>query len=164
MMSFFGKKPTLSGIFFYNTLGHEKQKFEPLRDRNVKMYTCGPTVYDYAHIGNLRAYIFSDTIRRVLEYADYDVKQVMNITDFGHLANDADEGEDKMTSALRREGLAATMENMHELGTRYMNAFVDDLKTLNIELPFVLPRASEHVPDQIAYVETLLNKGYAYKT
>ena len=165
MISFFGgKKPAPTGIFFYNTLGHEKQKFEPLRDRNVKMYTCGPTVYDYAHIGNLRAYIFSDTIRRVLEYGGYEVKQVMNITDFGHLANDSDEGEDKMTSALRREGLAATMENMHTLGTRYMDAFIDDLKTLNIELPFVLPRASEHIPDQIAYVETLLNKGYAYKT
>ncbi|MDE2079426.1 MAG: cysteine--tRNA ligase [Patescibacteria group bacterium] len=164
MISFFGKKKAPTGIFFYNTLGHEKQKFEPLRDRYVKMYTCGPTVYDYAHIGNLRAYIFADSVRRVLEYRGYDVKQVMNITDFGHLVGDGDEGEDKMTAGLKREGLAPTLANMHELGTRYMDAFVEDLKALNIELPFVMPRASEHIPDQIAYVETLLNKGYAYKT
>jgi cysteinyl-tRNA synthetase len=163
MLSFFRKSKPHSGIFFYNTLGREKQKFEPLRDRYVKMYSCGPTVYDYAHIGNFRTYLFAESARRVLEYAGYEVKQVMNVTDFGHLVGDGDEGEDKMTLALRREGLELNLENMHALGTRYLDAFVEDMKRLNIELPFTLPRASEHIGEQRAYVEVLLNKGYAYR-
>lgn len=151
-------------IFFYNTLSKQKEQFKPLRGRYVKMYSCGPTVYDYAHIGNFRAYVFADTLRRVLEYSGYEVKQVMNITDFGHLVSNEDEGEDKMTMGLKREGMDLTIENMKVLAERYAEAFIDDLKRLNIELPFLLPRASEHIGEQRAFVETLLDKGYAYKT
>lgn len=164
MISIFGKSKPQPEIFFYNTLGKEKQKFVPLRGRYVKMYTCGPTVYDFVHIGNLRSFVFAETARRVLEYADYEVKQVMNITDVGHLVGDGDEGVDKMTAGLKREGMALTLENMKALGEEYAEAFIEDLKRLNTELPFVFPRASDHVPDQIAFVHTLLDKGYAYKT
>lgn len=164
MLPVFGKSKASLEIFFYNTLGKEKQLFVPIKGRYVKMYTCGPTVYDYAHIGNFRTYVFAETIRRVLEYAGYEVKQVMNITDFGHLANDSDEGEDKMTAGLKREGMELTLENMKVLAERYAEAFVDDLKRLNIELPFAFPRASEHIGEQRAFVETLFQKGYAYQT
>ncbi|MBI3574012.1 cysteine--tRNA ligase [Candidatus Kaiserbacteria bacterium] len=162
-MQLFGKNKESSEIFFYNTLGKKKEKFKAIRGRYVKMYTCGPTVYDYAHIGNFRAFVFAETARRVLEYAGYEVKQVMNITDFGHLVGDGDLGEDKMTAGLKREGMALTLENMKLLGERYTQAFIEDLKHLNVELPFLFPRASEHVPDQIAFISTLLEKRYAYK-
>ncbi|MBV9349155.1 MAG: cysteine--tRNA ligase [Patescibacteria group bacterium] len=151
-------------IFFYNTLTKKKEKFHSLHGRAVKMYTCGPTVYDYAHIGNFRAYVFAEIVRRTLEYAGYEVKQVMNITDIGHLVGDGDSGEDKMTAGLKREGLDLTLSNMKMLAERYAEAFEEDLKRLNIELPFTFPRASEHIPEQIAYVETLIGKGYAYAT
>lgn len=165
MLSFFGKKPaTKVPIQLYNTLGKTKQEFKPLSGRYVKMYTCGPTVYDYVTIGNLRSYIFPDILKRTLQYAGYEVKQIMNITDLGHLVGDGDEGEDKMTAGLKREGMALTLENMKTLATKYMEAFVSDLKELNIELPFLFPRASEHVPGQIAFVESLFAKGYAYTT
>ena len=167
MISIFGggnKKPARAPVVFYNTLGREKQEFKPLSGRFVKMYTCGPTVYDYAHIGNLRSYIFPDIARRALEYAGYEVKQVINITDVGHLQSDADEGEDKMTAGLKREGMEPNLANMKKLAERYAEAFIDDMKGLNVELPFVFPRASEHIPEQIAYIETLFDKGYAYKT
>ncbi len=164
MLSVCGKNNRRPEIFFYNTLTKEKQAFKPIRGRYVKMYTCGPTVYDYAHIGNLRAYIFAETARRVLEYAGYEVKQVMNITDFGHLVSDGDEGEDKMTAGLKREGMELTLANMKILAERYTEVFIEDVKRLNIELPFLFPRASEHVGEQRAFVETLLQKGYAYKT
>lgn len=128
------------------------------------MYTCGPTVYDYAHIGNLRAYLVSDIIRRTFEYCGYEVKQVMNFTDFGHLVSEGDEGEDKMTKGLKREGKTLTMENMFELATHYIEAYQHDRSEMNILKPHVMPRASEHVEGQIAYVEVLLDKGFAYKT
>ncbi|MEK9177422.1 MAG: cysteine--tRNA ligase, partial [Patescibacteria group bacterium] len=166
MMRLFGKKDSVERppIVLYNTLGKKKEEFAPLSGRNVKMYTCGPTVYDYAQIGNLRSYIFADVLRRVIEYRGHEVKQVMNITDFGHLVADADEGEDKMTLALKREGLALTLENMKIVGERYAQAFFEDLKKLNIETPFAFPRASEHIAEQIAYIATLMDKGYAYRT
>ncbi len=163
MMAMFGKSKEPPEIFFYNTLGKTKQKFKPLRGRVVKMYTCGPTVYDYAHIGNFRSYVFAETARRVLEYVGYEVKQVMNITDVGHLVGDGDEGEDKMTAGLKREGMELTLENMKILAERYTAEFIEDLKRLNVELPFLFTRASEHVPDQIAFIKTLWEKGYAYK-
>ncbi|MDO8523781.1 MAG: cysteine--tRNA ligase [bacterium] len=164
MISVFRKSKKPSEIFFYNTLGKAKEIFKPLRGRVVKMYTCGPTVYDYAHIGNFRSYVFAETARRVLEYAGYEVKQVMNITDIGHLVGDGDEGVDKMTAGLKREGMDLTLENMKVLAERYAGEFIEDLKRLNVKLPFLFPRASEHVPDQIAFVKTLWEKGYAYKT
>ena len=128
------------------------------------MYNCGPTVYDYVHVGNLRSYVFADTLRRVLEWNDYKVKQIINITDFGHLTSDADEGEDKMTKALVREGLSFTLENTKKVAEKYTKAFLEDIGELNIESAEVYPRASEHIPEQIAYIQTLLDKGYAYKT
>lgn len=165
MLGMFGKKPEAKApVMLFNTLGREKQAFTAIRGRYVKMYTCGPTVYDYAHIGNLRSYIFADVLRRTLEYAGYDVKQIINITDVGHLSSDADDGEDKMTAGLKREGLDLTLENMKILAEKYAQAFIEDLKGLNVETPFAFPRASEHVPQDIAFIQTLFDKGYAYAT
>jgi cysteinyl-tRNA synthetase len=166
MLAFLKKKQTIERpkLFLYNTLGREKQEFKPLDGRKVKIYTCGPTVYDYAHLGNLRAYVFADILRRTLEYGGYDIKQIINITDFGHLVGDGDDTEDKMTLALKRDGKELTLENMKALGEEYASFFIEDVKTLNIELPFAFPRASEHIPEQIAFVAALLQKGYAYKT
>lgn len=128
------------------------------------MYHCGPTVYDYPHIGNLRAYVFADVLRRLFEVEGYTVKQVINITDIGHLSSDADDGEDKMVRALQREGLPLSLENMLAVGTKYFNAFRDDLHLLNIKTPQHFPRASEHIPEQIMLVEELMHKQIAYQT
>lgn len=164
MFWFSKKRENTLPVFLYNTLTRNKDEFKPILGKKVGLYTCGPTVYDYAHIGNLRAYVFSDTLRRVLEYKGYTVKQIMNITDVGHLSSDADEGEDKMTAALKREGKEMTLSNMKALGEEYTKLFLQDLKTLNIEPAFKFPRASEEVPSQIAFISALLQKGYAYKT
>jgi len=128
------------------------------------MYNCGPTVYDYAHIGNLRAYIFADTLRRTLQYEGYAVKQVMNLTDIGHLQSDGDEGEDKMVLALRRAGKEETLENLQEIGTHFVTSFKEDMGKLHIEVPEVLARASEHIAEQIALIQKLESGGYAYTT
>lgn len=157
------KKPKVE-ITLFNTLGRKKEVFTPLKPGQVKMYSCGPTVYDYVTVGNLRAAVFPDALRRTLEYAGYQVTQVMNLTDFGHLTSDADEGEDKMTIALKREGKELTMNNMFAVAGFYADAFKKDIATLNVETPRVMPRASEHVKGMIAYIKTLIEKGYAYKT
>ena len=164
LTSLFGKKKH-SPLFFYNTLGREKQEFTlPRQAREVRMYNCGPTVYDVQHIGNLSAFVFADIIRRALEWNNYMVKQVINITDVGHLTSDADEGEDKMSKGLRREGLELTLENMHTLAERYTQIFIADLQKLNIDTEHItFPRASRYIPAQIAMVRTLEEKGYAYK-
>lgn len=128
------------------------------------MYSCGPTVYDHVQIGNLRSFLLSDLIRRTLEGAGFTVKQVMNITDFGQLTSDADEGEDKMTLALRREDLPMTLDAMHEVAGRYLKSFLEDAAALDLLPANVYPRASEHVKGQVALIATLLEKGYAYKT
>jgi cysteinyl-tRNA synthetase len=128
------------------------------------MYNCGPTVYDYAHVGNLRSYVFADVLRRTLLVNGYKVMQVVNITDVGHLTSDADEGDDKMTLALRREGLPLTLEAMRAVSERYTAAFLEDLEALHIRRPSVLPRASEHVAADIALISTLMQKEYAYQT
>src|SRR5207249_374961 len=113
-----------SPVLFYNTLTKSKEVFElPAVARRVRMYNCGPTVYDVSHIGNLRSYVFADLLRRTLEYDGFHVKQVINITDFGHLSSDADAGPDKMTKALKREGMEVTMENMRLLAERYTHIF-----------------------------------------
>lgn len=153
-----------SRISLFNTKGRVLQDFEPLSRGVVKMYTCGPTVYNFVHIGNLRAFLVSDIIRRTFEYAGYKVTQVMNITDFGHLVGDTEDTEDKMSVALKREGMAPTMENMYAIATKYADAFKEDIRALNIKTPHAMPRASEHVKGQAAYIETLLHKGFAYKT
>ncbi|MES2014748.1 MAG: cysteine--tRNA ligase [Patescibacteria group bacterium] len=164
MLGFLKKSTERLPIFLYNTLSKTKEEFKPISGKKVKMYTCGPTVYDFAHIGNLRSYVFADTLRRTLEYGGYSVKQVINITDVGHLVQDSDDGEDKMTSALKREGKELTLTNMRLLGEEYATFFIEDLHTLNIELPFIFPRATAHIPEQVAFITSLLQKGYAYKT
>ncbi len=148
----------------YNTLGRSMQDFKPLHEKEIGLYSCGPTVYDYAHIGNLRSYVFSDLLRRTLEYNNYQVKQVINITDVGHLVSDGDAGEDKMVKALRRENLPITREAMKQVAEKYANYFIDDLKALNIISPDHLPRASEHIEKDIEIINLLLQKKFAYKT
>ncbi|OGG53911.1 cysteine--tRNA ligase [Candidatus Kaiserbacteria bacterium RIFCSPLOWO2_12_FULL_53_8] len=163
----FGKKEVLqTPLFFFNTLGKEKQLFEAApHTKEVRMYNCGPTVYGRQHIGNLSMFVFTDTLRHTLEYNDFKVKQVINFTDFGHLSSDADEGEDKMTKGLKREGLAPTLDNMRALGEKYANLFLEDIRALNIEVDKVtFPRASDFIPAQIAMIKALEEKGYAYKT
>jgi cysteinyl-tRNA synthetase len=128
------------------------------------MYSCGPTVYDYAHIGNLRAYVFTDTLRKTLEYLGYKVHQIMNITDIGHLSSDADSGDDKMTKGLLREGKELNLKNMRELAEFYTEKFKNDLKSLNIELPNGLYFASDYVEDDVILIKKLEEKNYTYKT
>lgn len=149
---------------FYNTLTGKKEEFKPIRTGEVGLYTCGPTVYNFAHIGNLRSYVFADVLRRTMEYNGYKVKQVMNITDVGHLTSDEDDGDDKMIKALKREGKPFTFEAMQEIARKYETAFKEDLRALNIELPKDMPRASEHIPEDIEIVQKLLEKGTAYRT
>ncbi len=152
---------------FYNTLTGKKEAFRPLdpASKKVGLYACGPTVYNFAHIGNLRAYVFADTLRRTLEYSGYKVKQIMNITDVGQLTSDADEGEDKMVKALRREGIPLTLEAMKEVAGKYEAAFRSDLRKLNINTSETqFPRASEHIAEDIELIQILADKRYAYKT
>ncbi len=153
-------------LYFHNTLGNVREEFKP-RGSAVKMYNCGPTVYDIQTIGNLSSSggVFGDTVRRVLEYNGYAVKQVINITDFGHLVSDADDGEDKMTKALKKEGLALTLENMNMVAEKYTDIFMKDIAALGVVTDKIeFPRASGYVPAQIALIQTLDEKGYAYKT
>ena len=147
-------------ILLQNTLNNKKEEFKPIKDSVVKMYNCGPTVYNYAHIGNLRAYVFADVLRRMFAYNNYDIKQVINITDVGHLTSNADEGEDKIESGAKREGL-----KVKNIIKRYADAFIDDMKNLNIDISEIeFPKATEHIGEQIAFIQTLDEKGYTYKT
>jgi cysteinyl-tRNA synthetase len=147
-----------------NTLSGKKEEFKALRDREVGMYNCGPTVYDRAHIGNLRAYIFTDILRRTLEYLSFRVKQVVNITDIGHLSGDNDYGEDKMTKALKREGRPLTLEAMRELANSYFQIFKDDLAKLNIKTPDHFPFASDHIKEDVELIQKLTERNFTYKT
>jgi len=149
---------------FYNTLNREKEIFTPIDPPNVSFYSCGPTVYNFAHIGNLRSYIFADILQRTLEYCGYKVKRVMNITDIGHLVSDADDGEDKMVKGLKREGKPFTLEAMKELAIFYKNKFEEDLVALNIKIPELMPFASDHIKEDVEIIQKLLEKEYAYKT
>ena len=148
----------------YNSLTRKKEEFIPLEERKVGMYHCGPTVYDYIHIGNLRSFFMGDTIRRAFEYLGYETKQVMNITDVGHLVSDGDEGNDKMTKALKRHNLPITLENMLKIADFYADAFKEDLKNLNILTPHVMPKASQHIKEDIDLIQKLEEKGYTYRT
>src|ERR1035437_577208 len=149
---------------FYNTLTREKEIFTPINPPYVGFYSCGPTVYNYAHIGNLRAYVFADILQKTLEYCGYKVKRVMNITDIGHLSSDADSGEDKMTKGLLREGKELTLKNMRELAEFYTEKFKEDLVKLNIKIPTGIYYASDYVKEDIELVQKLEEKGYTYKT
>ncbi len=142
----------------YNTLTRKKEEFQPMDGKTVKMYSCGPTVYSYAHIGNLRTYIFLDILRRVLKYDGYKIKGVMNITDVGHLQSDADEGEDKMVKAA-----AETGKTPWEIAEFYTNDFFNSFKALNIGKPEVVCKATEHIPDMIEFTRQLVVKGYGYE-
>ena len=142
----------------YNTKSKVVEEFQPNEPGKVGMYTCGPTVYHYAHIGNLRTYICEDVLVRTLAYAGYDVKRVMNITDVGHLTSDADEGEDKMLKGAKREH-----KTVLEIADFYANAFFSDLKDLNIRMPDVVEPATHCIPEFIHMIEVLLEKGYAYQ-
>ena len=167
MFSLFKKESTVveyPEVQLFNTEARALETFTPLADKEVKIYSCGPTVYDYAHIGNLRAYIFSDTLRRVLNYNGYEVNHTINLTDFGQLTSDADEGEDKMMRGLRREGMEISLESMRLLSDKFIFAFKNDLKELNILTPTQFSRASDYVQEQIALIKTLEQKGYTYRT
>lgn len=144
---------------FYNTLTRKKEDFVPVKPHQAGIYSCGPTVYKYAHIGNLRAYVFMDELRRVLEYNGYKVKSVMNITDVGHLVSDADDGEDKMSKSAHETGKTPL-----EIASFYTDQFIKDIDALNIKRPTVCPKATDNIPEMIAVVQSLLDKGYAYET
>ena len=143
----------------YNTLSRKKEEFIPINPQEVRIYTCGPTVYYFAHIGNLRAYLFMDTLRRVLKYNGYHLKHVMNITDVGHLVSDADEGEDKMLKAARREN-----KDPFEIAKFYTEAFFRDLDLLNIDKPEIIAKATDHIKEMEDYVKKIIENGYAYET
>lgn len=143
----------------FDTYTRSVRDFEPLQADHVGLYACGPTVYDYAHIGNLRTYIFEDILRRVLEFNGYTVKHVVNITDVGHLVSDADTGEDKMEVGSQRTGKTAW-----ELAEMYTQAFKDDLNRLNILPPTIWCRATDHIAEQIEDIRTLEQNGFAYRT
>ena len=143
----------------YNTLTKQKEEFKPLEGNEVRIYTCGPTVYSFAHIGNFRAYVFMDTLRRVLKENGYTLKHVMNITDVGHLESDADEGEDKMEKAARKEN-----KDPYEIAAYYTDIFFRDMGRLNIERPEIIAKATDHISDMLEFVKTLVKNGYAYET
>lgn len=143
----------------YNTLSRKKEIFEPIKAGQVGMYSCGPTVYKPAHIGNLRAYVFMDELRRILEYCGYKVKSVMNITDVGHLVSDGDDGEDKMSKSAKAAGKTPL-----EIAAEITERFMADIDLLNIKRPTVCPKATDNIPEMIAVVQALLDKGYAYQT
>ena len=146
-------------IYFYNTLTHSKEKFSPINKEEVRIYSCGPTVYKDATIGNMRTNIFQDTLRRTLEYNGLKVKQAMNITDVGHLVSDGDEGEDKMIKSARQEG-----KEQLEIANYYTKLFFKDLENLNIEIPEIICRATDNIEDMLKAVEDLVKRGYAYET
>ena len=148
-----------SPLYLYNTLHKRKEQFTPLNPPEVGFYSCGPTVYDYAHIGNLRSFLFADLLRRVLLYNGYEVNHVMNITDVGHLTDDADQGEDKMEKGAAREGKTAW-----EIAEYYTKIFEEDAAKLNILQHTVSPKATDHISEQIDLVKTLEEKGFTYTT
>lgn len=143
----------------YNTLTRKKEVFRPIQKGFVGLYSCGPTVYWYQHIGNLRTYIFSDILKRVLIYSGYKIRHVMNVTDVGHLTSDADTGEDKIEKAAEKEG-----KTVRDISNFYLKIFREDLKKLNIISPDLWPKATENIKEQIELIKKLEAKGYTYKT
>ncbi len=154
----------MTEINLYNTLTRKKEDFKPLRGKTVGLYTCGPTVYNYAHLGNLRTYIFEDILKRVLVFNGYKVKHIENITDVGHLVSDADEGEDKMMKALKREGLEPNVKSLLKLAAKYTDAFKHDIKLLNISEPDQWTKATDHVKEMINLIKRIAENGYTYET
>src|SRR5690349_4997307 len=142
-------------LSLFNTLTRQIEPFTPIHPGKVSLYACGPTVYNYAHIGNLRTYIFEDVLRRTLEHAGYQVDHVMNITDVGHLESDADAGDDKMALASKRE-----QRSPWDIAKYYEEAFFKDCAALNIVKPTLVCRATEHIAEMQTMVQTLIDKGY----
>lgn len=143
----------------YNTLTRQKEEFVPMHEKEAKIYTCGPTVYSFAHVGNMRAYIFMDNLRRVLIYNGYKLKHVMNITDVGHLTSDADEGEDKMEVAAKARGI-----NPLDIAKEVTDVFMKDLDRLNISKPEIFAKATDHICEMEEYVKKIVDNGYGYET
>jgi len=142
----------------YNTLSRKIENFKPIKDKKIGMYTCGPTVYYYAHLGNLRTYIFEDILKRVLEYNNYKVKHIMNITDVGHLTSDADTGEDKIEKQAKKQ-----KKNAYQIAEFYTKAFKKDLERLNIKKPTVWVKATRTIKEQIKLIQLLEKKGFTYR-
>jgi len=143
----------------FNTISRQLEEFKPINKEAVGLYTCGPTVYDFAHIGNLRTYIFEDVLKRALVFAGFNVKHVMNITDVGHLTNDSDFGEDKIEKTARLESKKAV-----DIAAFYTDAFKSDLRKLNISEPTIWCRATDHIAEQVALIKKLEEKGFTYST
>ncbi len=147
-------------LYLYDNYTRSLRRFEPLHTGGeIGLYTCGPTVYDYQHIGNFRTFLFEDVLKRVLEWNGYRVRHVMNITDVGHLTSDGDTGEDKMEKGSRRTGKTAW-----EIARMYTEAFEEDMRRLNIECPSILPRATDHIREQIDFIADIERKGFTYQT
>ncbi len=151
-------------LSLFNTMGAHIELFKANNPPKVTLYTCGPTVYDNIHIGNMRAFVFADTLKRTLLYNGFEVKHTMNLTDFGHLTDDADAGEDKMMRALKRAGKAITLKNMRAVADIYSEAFMRDMEDINNLAPTQYTKASDYVQEQIALIRTLVEKGYTYQT
>ena len=149
----------MTQLRLFDTYERQVRDLVPLRGHEIGLYACGPTVYHYVHIGNLRTYLFEDLLRRTIEHAGFDVKHVMNITDVGHLTSDADSGEDKMEVGSRRSGMDAW-----EMAELYTAAFRDDLEKLNIIPPHIWCKATDHIPEQVSMIQELEVKGYTYQT
>ncbi len=146
-------------LTLYDNYARSLRRFQPLKAGEVGLYTCGPTVYDYQHIGNFRTFLFEDLLKRVLEWNGYRVRHVMNITDVGHLTSDADTGEDKMEKGARRTGKSAW-----EIAKLYTESFLEDMHALRIEDPTILSRATDHIPEQIAFIADIEKNGFTYRT
>lgn len=164
LFGLFKAKAPRAPLYLKNTMARSRELFAPLRPHVVTIYTCGPTVYDYAHIGNLRSYVFADILKRTLLLNGYAVNHTINITDFGHLVSDADQGDDKMMVALRREGKEPSLDAMLSIADRYTEFFKSDLEALGIMPPTQYTRASAYIKEEIALVATLREKGYTYDT
>src|SRR3989344_225504 len=149
----------MQNLKLYNTLKRKKEEFKPINDNEVGVYSCGPTVYWYQHIGNMKAYIFADTLKRVLQYNSYKVKHIINVTDVGHLTSDRDEGEDKIEKEAKKEGKKA-----QDIANFYFSIYKEDLKKLNILSADIYPKATEHIKEQIELIKKLEEKGYTYRT
>ncbi len=162
---FSGKAPIIiREVKLHNTESGKLEVFKPINEKKVKVYSCGPTVYDNVHIGNLRPFIMADILKRTLMRNGYLIEHTINFTDFGHLSDDGDAGEDKMTKGLKREGLPITLDAMRQLSDRYIKEFTGDVAEMRILEPDTWARASDYVKKQIGFVKTLEEKGYTYET
>lgn len=155
---------SLQPLYLYNTATKQKELFKPLKKKMVTIYSCGPTVYDHIHIGNLLAYLLPDLLTRLFLVSGYQVKSTINFTDFGHLTDDGDHGEDKIMKGMRREGLSISLESMRTFAEPYIESFKMDNQKFGNRAPSNYTRASDYVRQQVKLIETLEQKGYAYET